>query len=67
VAVLDDQDARRFALAIGITLVGTIGILQACVRDGQLSGDEAWKLLQSMIEKGFRAPPSVEPSWFTEA
>lgn len=64
VAVLDDRDARRHATAIGVPIVGTIGILQGCVRDGALTGDEAWALLQSMIARGFRAPASVDPSWF---
>lgn len=62
VAVLDDRDARRFAAVIGVQ-VGTIGILRGCVRDGALTADETWGLLQSMIGKGFRAPPISRP-WF---
>ncbi len=54
VAVLDDRDARRLAVARGIPIVGTEGILRACARSEQLTWDEAWQLFTEMRLLGFR-------------
>lgn len=62
-AVLDDHDARRLAVALGVTLIGTLGILRASVRDGTLSHEEAWRIVHEMIVSGARFPPNVGPDW----
>ncbi len=64
-AVLDDRDARRLANALGIPLVGTLGILRACVRDGTLSRDEAWTIVRAMIASSIRFPADVGPDWLS--
>lgn len=56
VAVSDDLAARRTCADMGIPVTGTIGILRAAVRDGELSLANANGLLNRMIEVGFHSP-----------
>jgi pentatricopeptide repeat protein len=56
VAVIDDMAARSLCALRGLPLVGTLGILQACVRDRQLSPEEAWELFTQMRENGVYLP-----------
>lgn len=57
VAVLDERDGRRLAGARGIPIIGTVGILKACVRDGQAPLNEAWEVLSEMRRLRFHMPP----------
>lgn len=56
VAVTDDWAARRTCTDLGVPVTGTIGVLLAAVRDGQLTWTEANALLLRMIETGFHSP-----------
>ena len=56
VAVTDDLAARRACADLSIPVTGTIGILQAAVRDRQLTLAEANNLLRKMIAAGYHSP-----------
>ncbi|HEX9645002.1 MAG TPA: hypothetical protein VGC11_13505 [Acidimicrobiia bacterium] len=56
VAVLDDLDARRLARARGLPIVGSLGILRAVCRDGELTWDEGWAVFGEMVAEGVRFP-----------
>ena len=56
VVVTDDLAARRTCTDMAITVTGTIGILQAAVRDRQLTLAGANDLLHKMIDAGFYSP-----------
>ncbi len=56
VAVLDDGDARRLAVAEQIPISGTLGILRAVARDRTLPSAEAWGVAQSTLAAGERLP-----------
>lgn len=60
-AVLHDLDARRLAVALGVPLTGILGILRACAREGLLSPDEAWAIVEQMKSTGARFPPDIGP------
>jgi predicted nucleic acid-binding protein len=52
----DDLGARRLATASGLTVTGTLGILERLIRTGNLSLNEADELLTQMIGRGYRSP-----------
>ncbi len=56
VAVTDDLAARRTCAGLNVAVTGTIGILQAAVRDGDLTPAAANELLRKMLEFGFHSP-----------
>lgn len=56
---LDDRDATLLARARGLGTIGTLPILQACVRVGAVTGDEALRLLTEMREVHGRRLPFV--------
>ena len=57
IVVTDDADATRVARAEGLQAISTPLILQACVRDGMLTAEEAKELLDVMIDdQGRRLP-----------
>ena len=56
VVVTDDLAARRACADMTIPVTGTIGILQAAVRDRQLTLTNANDLLRTMIDAGFHSP-----------
>ncbi len=56
IVVTDDLAARRTCTELGVLMTGTIGILQASVRDRQLTRAAANDLLCKMIEAGFHSP-----------
>jgi len=56
IVVSDDLAARRTCADMGVRVTGTIGILRAAVRDGDLSLADANGLLRKMIEAGFHSP-----------
>lgn len=55
--VMDDLDARRFARRVGLRPVGTLGILLAARRRGQIASlkDE----IERLAEHGFRVSPGL--------
>jgi predicted nucleic acid-binding protein len=61
VVVTDDLAARRTCTDLGVLVSGTIGILQASVRDRQLTMAAANDLLRKMIEAGFHSPVRLLP------
>ena len=53
----DDRAARKQAIAWGIPLSGTIGVLLLAIQDGRLAVDEGNALLSEMIERAnYRSP-----------
>ena len=56
IVVTDDRAARRTCADMAIPVTGTIGILQATVRDRQLTLAAANDLLRKMIGAGFHSP-----------
>jgi len=56
IVVTDDRAAREHCRDYGLPFTGTIGILKACCRDGQLSPEDADSVLLSMIEAGYYSP-----------
>lgn len=56
ILVTDDLAARRLAQERNVPLTGTLGILVALVRDGQISLSEANVLLAAMIRRRYRSP-----------
>lgn len=55
--ILDDRPARRLAKALGIPVVGTIGILVAAKRRGMLA--EVRSSLDGLLQHGFFVAPSL--------
>ena len=56
VVASDDQAARNACVRLKILVTGTLGILAACVRDGQISERDADDCLQRIIAGGFYSP-----------
>jgi len=54
----DDQQARKYALQIGLIVIGTVGILIQCVKKGLIGKANAQTLLESMIAKNYHSPVS---------
>jgi predicted nucleic acid-binding protein len=54
----DDLEARRLSLASGLTVTGTLGVLDRLIRKGDLSLEEGDRLLAEMIRRGYRSPVS---------
>ena len=54
----DDRDARKVAAQRQISISGTLGVLLLAVDREHLTVEEANRLLQKMIEKGYRSPVS---------
>ena len=52
----DDKSARRAAKKWGIQVVGTLGILRTCVRQGLFSQSKAQTFLEQMIAAGYYSP-----------
>jgi predicted nucleic acid-binding protein len=61
----DDLGARRRATASGLTVTGTLGVLDRLIKMGALSLDEADGLLTEMIHQGYRSPTSSLRNFFT--
>ncbi|RME80973.1 MAG: DUF3368 domain-containing protein [Caldilineae bacterium] len=55
----DDLAARRLASSRDVKVSGTLGILLKLVKMGELDLDEADRLLQGMMAKGYRSPVST--------
>ena len=56
IVVTDDRTARKQCWLMNIAVTGTIGILKASVLDGQITLNQADKVLFNMIEAGFYSP-----------
>ena len=56
IVVTDGRTARNQCSLMKISVTGTIGILKACVRDGQIPLEQADNVLQKMIAAGFYSP-----------
>lgn len=56
VVMTDDRAARTQCFRIGILFSGTIGILKASWRDGQITLEQADSILHRMINRGFYSP-----------
>jgi hypothetical protein len=52
----DDQQARKYALQIGLIVIGSIGILVRCVKKGLISKMDAQALLDRMIAENYHSP-----------
>lgn len=66
IAVIDDHDARRLALANQIPVIGTVGILESAVQANELTPIEAAECIESMREEGRRLPAWVDEGHFSE-
>jgi predicted nucleic acid-binding protein len=55
--VLDDQDARRFALRCGLKIIGTLGILLAAKQRGAISSLR--EEINALAALGFHAHPQL--------
>lgn len=52
----DDRVARETAKKIGVEISGTLGILKVAVEERKLTTKETDKVLQQMIQGGYRSP-----------
>jgi predicted nucleic acid-binding protein len=52
----DDRNARRAAVAAGLTVSGTLGVLIRLVDQGELSRTQADELLAEMQQHGYHSP-----------
>jgi predicted nucleic acid-binding protein len=55
--VMDDQDARQFAIRCGLTVIGTLGILLAAKQRGAIASLRAE--INALASLGFRANPRL--------
>jgi predicted nucleic acid-binding protein len=64
IVVTDDRTARRQCSQMDILFTGTIGILKASFREGDITIGQTDKILQKMIKNGFYSPVHsiVDPS-----
>lgn len=56
VVATDDMAARQACARLAVKVTGTIGILLAAVRDGEIGLPEAERALADMVEHGFYRP-----------
>ncbi|MCP4676306.1 MAG: DUF3368 domain-containing protein [Deltaproteobacteria bacterium] len=56
VVVTDDKVARKSCLQHRVRFTGTLGILRSCCVEGALTDEEADKILEEMIHRGFYSP-----------
>jgi len=63
--VIDDQDARRFADRAGIKTIGTLGLLLAAKRKGQVSSVR--HEIEKLQSAGFRVNPRLVAAVLKEA
>jgi predicted nucleic acid-binding protein len=54
----DDQQARKYGLQVGVTIIGSVGILIRCIEQGLISKSEAQVLLDRMIAANYHSPIS---------
>lgn len=56
IVATDDMSARQACARLAVKVTGTIGILLAAVRDGEIAPPEAEQALADMVEHGFYSP-----------
>ncbi len=54
IVLIDEEDARVVARALGLKAKGTLYVLRKCVERGIISKKEAIEILDSMLNEGFR-------------
>jgi len=59
ILLTNDELAYRVAKLFGLTPRGVLYLLLRGVREGLLGGEEAWKLLNKMVEDGFWISPTL--------
>ncbi len=64
IVATDDRDATLLAQAEDLRTIGTPRILQACVRDKQLSPADAFAILEEMIDTHGRRLPRLTQDYF---
>jgi predicted nucleic acid-binding protein len=57
--LIDEEDAREVARAMGLKVRGSLYVLKKAVEKGLMSKDEAIRTLNGMIEDGFRISTRV--------
>lgn len=55
--VLDDRAARRVAEALGLTLTGTMGLLEILNQQGRIKREELERRQAALLARGFRYKP----------
>jgi predicted nucleic acid-binding protein len=63
--ILDERPARKLALALGLPVVGTAGILLAAKRAGLIP--EVAPLLDALIKHGFRISTALRDRVLADA
>jgi len=63
--ILDDRAARRLATALGLPVIGTLGVLLASKRKGFISSLRP--SLDALVTSGFRIAPSLYELVLTDA
>jgi predicted nucleic acid-binding protein len=58
IVLTDDLRARRLASTLGLTVTGTLGVLDRLIRVEILTLEKADALLREMILRGYRSPVS---------
>jgi len=61
--IVDERLARRVALAMGLPVKGTLGVLLAAAWAGLLSQEEALDILDRLLSAGIRVSPRWQ-NWF---
>jgi uncharacterized protein len=65
VVILDDRPARRLAVGLGLSAVGTAGILVRAKRIGLIAAVRP--LLENLLDAGFRLSPAIRSRVLTDA
>ena len=55
----DDKKARRFARSLGLETIGILGIILWNLNNKKLKKEDAIKLINKLIDKGYYMPPSL--------
>ena len=63
--IIDERLARRIALAMGLPLKGTLGLLLSAVQADILEKDDALADVQKLAQQGIRIAPRLL-AWFEE-
>lgn len=64
--IMDDRKARKESQALGIQLMGTVGLINHCLQQYWLTQEEAIKIVKKLIERGSRIPILKEGQTFEE-
>lgn len=64
--MIDEEDAREVARAMGLKTRGCLYVLKAAVEKGLMSKDDAIRTLDEMIENGFRISARIYAKFLEE-